>query len=167
MGAPGFDRDDLKPLTKKDAKELREANRELEALRAWVLAGGDEERASQDLGIGQEKARLLIRRGMRRYYKDRMDDLDGLRARQLVEMEMMREPTLRKAVEGNSQAFNDILRLQERESKLLGLDAQKDKDDGPQVIVIESRMPWMRDDEVVDGEIAEPSALEPPDDEVE
>lgn len=167
MGAPGFDRDDLKPLTKKDARELREANRELEALRAWVLAGGNEERASQDLGIGQEKARLLIRRGMRRYYKDRMDDLDGLRARQLVEMEMMREPTLRKAVEGNSQAFNDILRLQERESKLLGLDAQKDKDDGPQVIVIESRMPWERQEPPIDGEAVDVPALPEPDEEDE
>ena len=158
MAEAGYGSGELRQRGPKDLKAVQVANRELDAFKAWVVAGGDEEAARKALGLSEREARVLINRGMERYRKERMNDLDALRARQLVELEMMRRPTLQRAVEGVSQATNDMIRIQERESKLMGLDAQR-KDEGPQIILVDTRMPWDRGDpapEAIEGEVVEP-----------
>lgn len=51
----------------------------------------------------------------------------------------------------------------DRLAKLQGLDLQRERSDGPQVVVIDARMPWERAGDVVDGQVVEPPAIDPGD----
>lgn len=152
---PGFDRSEQKPMRKSQAKLVPEVEREFDVFRAWVDAGGDEKATAETVGLTVAETRVLIRRGYKRWFQDLIGDLDLVRARHVVELDMLRGGVLPRAVDGNTQAVNDMLRIQKREAELLGLDAEK-KVEGPQVIVVDTRMPWERsggEPEIIDGEV--------------
>lgn len=83
--------------------------------------------AEEDLGAG------LYRYTMR----------EGLQELEVLLMEMSRD--------GNLAAMDRVLKVWERMAKLEDLDKRKDAADGPQVVVIDSRPPWLRG-ETIDGE---------------
>lgn len=153
---PGFSKSDLEPL--KTKAEIQAIDREFDAFEAFIRCGYNLEAAAAELDLEPGPARVLIKRGEKRYWEHRRETLDETRARHLMELHLVRQPLLKAGVDGHNQSTTDLLKVQEREAKLLGLDAQKDAPDGPQIIVVDTRMPWERED-VIDGEATEVTSL--------
>lgn len=150
---PGFSSNDAKAPTTR--AELRRRDRELRALSVWIETGSEAEvRKALNLGSNAE-ARVWINRGEQRWGSEIGETMDRYRALMLEDlMEMTR--LLREGWRGRDwMAVDRALKVQERMSRLLGLDAQKDEPAGPQVVVIDSRPPWEREGDVVEGQAAE------------
>lgn len=157
---PGFDKKDLaKPPT---IKQIKAEHTEINAYAVYVRNGGDEEAAARELQVTRPQARVLINRGRDRYLKSRMSDIDHIRARQGMELDIMRKPLIERAAEGHNPSTETLLKVQKREADLFGSDAVKERDNGPQVIVIDARYPWEREAEVIDGEVVGPPTIDPP-----
>lgn len=149
---PGFSKSDL--ARTKTKAEMQAIKREFDAFETYIRCGYNLEAAAGELGIEAGPARVLVNRGERRFWQHRTKDLDEIRAQHLMELQVIRKPLAQAGAGGHNQSAMDLLKVQERESKLLGLDAQKDAPDGPQIIVVDTRMPWERG-EVIEGEVAE------------
>jgi len=142
--------------------EIKRADKELRALAIWADTGdAGEVRRRLKLPSNRE-AHVWINRGRRRYFTEATADLDTRRGGQLKRLDDLREHLRRLVVSGDKhallQAVDRLIKLDERESRLLGLDAEKD--DGAQVnFNFVTALPWERPGgDVIDGEAEE----EPP-----
>lgn len=147
-------------------RELAEIDRQLTALRAWWQAPGDEKaklvaarKAARCRSIAETK--ILVSRGQERYVRERLEHLAMIQARQGIDLEHMRDGLADGAFEGDVYKVDRMLKLQEREAKLWGSDAQKDVgvqvgtfvltgnariEDVPEgATVIDTRLPWERE----------------------
>jgi hypothetical protein len=149
--------------------ELRARDKAFKALTLWVQTGSESE-VAKHFKITKESARVLINKGVALYEDRRSDLVARLRIRQQVDLDAIRAGWMPTAGTDRSSAEINFKRL-EVESKLQGLNAEKERDAGPQIIVVSDSTPaewgWApargRSAEVVEGEIV-PDELEPPSD---
>ena len=154
---PGFSKDDEARLPTR--AEVEQEHREFKAYETYVVCGYDLLAAAEKMEMEPPAARALINRGQKRYRRERWENVEAIRMRQAVELDIMRRPMLEKAAEGHNTSTDTMLRLQKREAELFGTDAEKEKDAGPQVFIVDARLPWERE-ETIDGEAFELPALE-------
>lgn len=128
---------------------------------AMRIAGKSSVEIGEALGVTRKTAWKLIVDAMEQRREEIAEAGDTLRA---IETERCEEyiASLRPAaLGGDPAAHRALLRWHERLAKLQALDLQKEPSEGPQVVVIDSRYPWQREEPPIDGELVEPPALPP------
>ena len=135
--------------------EIKRADKELQALAIWADTGdASEVRRRLNLPSNRE-AHVWINRGRRRYFTEATADLDTRRGGQLKRLDDLREHLRQLVISGDKHALlaavDRLIKLDERESRLLGLDAEKDESAQVNFNFITS-LPWERPGgEVVDA----------------
>lgn len=135
--------------------EIKRANKERDALEIWYETG-DIAEVRRRLGVrSNREAHVWVNRGSRRYFRERNENLDTMRGHQLARIHWLRRHLRELVVSGDKHALlaatDRLVKLEERESRLLGLDAEKDVGEGPSFVIV-TAPPWERPGgEVVDA----------------
>lgn len=164
MSLPGFPADELERPPGK--AELRQREREYRALAVWFKTNDEGEVRKALRCRNNHEARILVNRGAKRYDVERVENLALIRARQHMDLERLRQGHIDAAGSGDVPSSHVILKLQERESRLAGSDAEKEaavqvgtfilsggasaKDIAaiPEgATVIDARLPWEREND--------------------
>ena len=109
------------------------------------------------LGFTQQAAQKAITRSLEITKAEIAEKADELRAIEAERLEKITAVLWPKVLEGNLPAIDRVLRARESFRRLTGLDVQPGAGEpGPQIMVIESRPPWLRDEPgVIDGDVVE------------
>jgi hypothetical protein len=152
VNLPGFSsQEQSKPPTK---RELQAMERDYRALVTWYQTG-DEGKVRDALKLpSKAAAKVAINRAVERWHEELGDHIGRVRGlHDHLLMKGLQELSVIVFEEGgkNLHRMKELVAIMERQTKLLGLDAQKEEAGGPQVVVIDSRPPWERG-ETIDGE---------------
>lgn len=98
-------------------------NQERDA-RAWALrlSGATYAEIGQALGVSAQRAEQICKR-MLAYHRPSAEQVDQHRSTELLRLDRMLRAVWPDALKGNQGAIDRALRISERKSKLLGLDA--------------------------------------------
>jgi predicted XRE-type DNA-binding protein len=119
----------ISPKTQAKALAARQRHEQVIAL----LAQGRSQRAvAREVGLTQPRVCQILRANLRQIQERSLDRVALYRTRQLNEIEAMRAQTLPKAVEPDLAAIDRMLKLQEREARLLGFDRLPKEPASPQ-----------------------------------
>ena len=135
--------------------EIKRADKELRALAVWTDTGDIGEVRRRLKLPSTREANVWVRRGRRRYLQEAVADLDARRGGQLRRLDQLREHLRELVVSGDKHALlaavDRLIKLDERESRLLGLDAEKETGVAMNFNIVTS-LPWDRPGgEVVDA----------------
>ena len=102
---------------------LTAAERALKALELRK-AGATFRRIGQELGCSEQRAHQIVTRELTRLNKDRAEEASQARRLELERLDALSTPLYAKAIRGGEErAVEAYLKLMERRSRLLGLDA--------------------------------------------
>ena len=161
---PGFSSEDTAPLPSK--REMRATERGYRALEEYYKPGGNLSAVRKALKLSSNaQAQVLINRALRDW-RERKDD-------RVLAIQYAHETTLEEAhrrlakralgdaADGSEMdlaATDRLLKVEERQAKLVGSDAEKDAGDAGVVINVLATPPWERG-ETIEGEAVEPPGL--------
>jgi len=127
------------------------ANQRADHAVALRIRGLTFEAIAETLGLSREGARKALDRGMAALKEDTAKGAEELRTLQAARYEKVVEVLWPRVLDGDLKAIDRVYRGMEGYRRLMGIDLEPERDnDGPQVVVIDGRAPWDRD-EVIDG----------------
>jgi hypothetical protein len=133
--------------------------RDYRALVTWYRTG-DEGAVRREMKLpSKAAATVAINRAVERWHEEIGDHVGRVRALSDHLTLMSARKLAEKIDEGELQRIPELMKVLERLSKLHGLDAQKEEQSGPQVVVIDSRAPWERHDTIEGSVSDDPPAL--------
>lgn len=115
----------------------------------------------EHLGFTWQAAQQAVNRSLdatRVVIAERADELRAIEAERLDKITEVLWP---RVLEGDLRAIDRVLRARESYRRLTGLDMSPDNDvQGPQIVVIDSRPPWSRE-QPIDGEAIDAARIGP------
>lgn len=156
---PGFSPKDTAPPPTR--AEIKERERELNGLVEWYRTNGNYAAVKKvTKARSNAEVDVIVNRAWRRYVAERLEGdggLDSIKARQHMDLLRVRDGHIDAAASGDVPASHVIFKMQEREAKLAGSDAQREESGGIQIVVNTAR-PW--EAETIDGEAVEVKEIE-------
>lgn len=145
---PGFSPEEqAKPPSK---RELAQQAKEVKALRIWYQTQ-DEGEVRKALKLpSNAAARVMINRAVETWHDAEKDHVRLMRTYQDHLLRSMLVKLHEKFEEGELQRTDPILKVWERLSKLLDLDAGKEETGGPQIVVVKTTPPWLEGEEATE-----------------
>jgi hypothetical protein len=118
--------------------QLDDWERELDALELWRKTGSHEAVMARFGLKNVTQARILVNRGSQRFVKDESDALKTrLKAQMTLDLAEFRELLVEAATNGDLSKIGDALKVQERMSKLHGLDDKtQDEHVMPEIVIL-------------------------------
>ncbi len=126
---PGFDRNSPTHPRIVRAKAREEKSLELR------MAGYTYEKIGEELGITAQAAFAAVKRAITNQAKKRSEDVETYRQMQLHQLDKLQSSLWDKAINGDVNAVDRILKILDRRAKLLGIDAEKDEHIIPSVTI--------------------------------
>lgn len=151
-----------KPKAKTSAAIVLAQERRAKAVE-MRLRGMSSSAIGEELGITRERAWQLIREAMAQREEEIASGGATLRATMAEQAERALAKLAPGIEAGDPAAHRAAQGWLDRLAKLQGLDLQRERSDGPQVVVIDARAPWERTGDVVEGQVVQPPAIDPGD----